>query len=46
MSSDVIYFQWIDLKFFVLRDEAFCFYGEKYHECVLQRHACVKIPSQ
>ena len=45
MSNDGIYFQCIDLKFFVLRDEVFCFYCGKYHECVLQRHACVNIQS-
>ena len=45
MSNDGIYFQRIDLTFFVLRDEVFGFYCEKYHECVSQGHACVNIQS-
>ena len=46
MSIDGIYFQCVDLKFFVLHDEVFCNYCGKYHECMLQRHACVNIQIQ
>ena len=35
MSNEGIYFQCIDLKFFVLHYEVFCIYHGKYHECLL-----------
>ena len=43
MSIDGIYFQCIDLTFFVLHDEVFYIYQGKYHKCMLKYHAHVNI---
>ena len=46
VSNDGIYFQCIDLKFFMMHDEVFCIHCGKYHECMYLRHACVNTQTQ
>ena len=47
VSNDGIYFQCIDLKYFMMmHDEVFCINCGKYHQCMLLRRACVKPETQ